>query len=666
MDKQSFKRCISFPYPPLDIHPASFPPCGESIKNKNIFTCSIFDIPHILDSICWFLASKDIWNCYRVNTSWHEKFSIYRYQNVRFAETTPFESWDIIENSRYIKSLTIDISDGSHFLSSPKSLLEPYALRPKPQCIKLRELIYADHRYQCRCSYSKRHWFFCSPQDPPNTSAFRLIGQNPLLQSLEVDANWIDRAPDIFDDQFLVPLSNLCFLTNLKISVNQGISLLKVLDNLPLSVKVLELELFFNFNDFDQNSHSFIENKVVKEKNVQELRLQCPCPRIATYVLSSFPRLEDITFSTDDSSDSIISHEVITSLTTCCPRLHSIRINGSVIAAIDLVESYTNGLRVLQAKLIVVPTLNTFVLKSIITHSSNTLQTLRLDCCLRGLSAEIGKVLRLCPNLEVLDLGPSRQKKPKGVALRDILFGQDCKEYPSKYDPIKKEQIIPRRLQWACRNLKELRLLISDTSGPCWSKSFKEKQIWTACQIEQLYQELESLERLSTLNLQWKCQDNDLGDKLVYETALSIMDRYGQPKERKISRQDLLWMGIQWPTQQEFNNQDKQYELIDIAEDEFMKHESVPCLEDWIEEYIHYPSREGFFTELDYFSRDDIYDFNFLVNTKRQFKTGKQYERRSFSGRWFCWPKVPSAIKSTTRLKRYRTHNHYHPKSNRL
>ncbi|KAF9360807.1 hypothetical protein BGX26_007569 [Mortierella sp. AD094] len=554
-------------------HPAASPPSTKSTRPTNTSSscaATIFDIPLIVDLICSNLTPKEIWSCYRVNTTWRDLFGIHRFQNVRFADTNPGQTWDILDNSRRIRTLKIDIAEGNLFLNSPASSWPSYIARPEPKCMNLRELACVDLRYLCDCR-SQDHDWWCSPHsDLILTSALELVNRNPMLQRLEVDSSWFESNRDnAFNDQILHSLSAMRHLELIKIKVSTREQIPKILENLPESLQDLELHTQ-EYDDLD----SLQEVTITRARNLRRLCIRGTIEWLTPSILQLFPLLEDVVLSVSDSQS---EGEIKAALIAHCPKIHSIRFLGETKTISSLISTYPNGLRSLQALVPLDSGDNILAMKALLRHSLNTLETLRLNCYLRKMSIQVGTLLRSCPNLKVVSLKieTSKLKKAHGVALRDILHDKSCSSYPSRsaLHTLDSSRIvdIPNHTPWACRNLEEFQLSISDTSGPPGRLSLEEKQIWTARQIGQLYQELRSLKRLTTLQLNWKCRKNDLGNKLTCETGLRIMVQHGQPKQYRMSRDDLLWMNIRWPALAEIEEQRLQEQLRLIADKEFVR-----------------------------------------------------------------------------------------------
>ncbi|KAF9390183.1 hypothetical protein BGX21_011532 [Mortierella sp. AD011] len=550
-------------------HPASFPSSIKSTRRETVSSScavTIFDIPLIVDLICSNLAPKEIWSCYRVSTTWRDLFGIHRFQNVRFADTNPGQTWDILENSRRIRTLKIDIAEGKFFLNNPTSSWPSYVGRPEPKCTNLQELTCVDLRYLCDCK-SKDHDWWCSPRtDLDLTSALELVNRNPMLQRLEVDSCWFESNRDnAFNHEILHSLSTMRHLEHIKIKISTREQIPKILENLPESLQDLELYTE-EYDDLD----SLQEVATTRARKLQRLCIRGTIEWLTPSILQLFPLIEEVDLAVSDNQS---EREIKSALIAHCPKVHSIlRLDSSD---------------------------NILVMNALLRHSLNTLETLRLNCYLRKMSVHVGTLLRSCPNLKVMDLKieTSKLKKAHGVALRDILHDKSCTSYPSRSahrisDPSRTLEI-PGHTPWACRNLEELQLSISDTSGPLGRLPLKEKQIWTARQIGQLYQELRSLKRLTTLQLNWKCRKNDQGDKLVLETGLRSMAQHGQPRQYYMSRDDLLWMNIRWPALAEIEERKLQERLREVADKEFARRNT---------------SRPQW---------------------KKEFKTGKPYLRRS-------------------------------------
>ncbi|KAF9209765.1 hypothetical protein BGZ49_001407 [Haplosporangium sp. Z 27] len=606
---------ISFPIP----HPASPPPL---IKNTILSrAAAIFDIPFIVELICNHLTSKEIWTCYRVNTAWRELFGIYRYQNVRFANLNSEQTWDILENACRIRTLEIDIQEGRLFLDNPAVLSWPsHKARSKPECINLQELTCVDLQYSCKCIPGYAHSRSCSPSIDPNyISALDLIHQNPMLQRLKVDSIRFETSRGrVFNEQILRSLSGMCFLTHLCIKVSAPVS--KILENLPVSLQELEVVSVGRDDSFEEFSTRAI--------NLRRLSSRGLSSRLILFILNLFSSLEDVDLWMSNSAE---EEDVKSALITNCPRIHSIRFARRLNSDFStLVNAYPNGLRVLDCGLSHDPIESTLTMNALLNHSLRTLEILRLDCHLRKVRVQVGTLLRSCSNLKVLDIRSKSYDTDKGVALWDILFDKNSASYPFRHIASNPTETIniPTHTPWACRNLEELHLTISDTSGRLKNSSFEEKQIWTARLIGQLYQELRSLKQLTKPHLNWMCRKNDLGDKLICELGLKTMVQYGQPIQYRMSREDLQWMNIRWITMEEFEESRRQEQVRYVADMERKRRNQsrkqcyeLPPIS--LQRYCDYCAC------LHDDEWDEIDEWPSPVDRKKQFKTGKQYCRRS-------------------------------------
>ncbi|KAF8985065.1 hypothetical protein BGZ46_006027 [Entomortierella lignicola] len=616
-------RGVSIPFPIP--HPASSPPFIKSTALSRAAT--IFDIPLIVDLICSYLTPKEIWTCYRVNTAWRELFGIHRYQDVRFANTNSGQTWDILENARRIRALKIDITEGQLFLDSPTVLSWPsYTTRSKPECTHLQELACIDLRYSCNCSSKNEHEWWCSfPRDSTYVSALDLIHQNPLLERLNVNSTWLESSRDgVFNDQILSSLSGMRFLVHLTVKIYARDRIPKILENLPASLQELELDT----EDYDELD-SIQEMTTTGAAHLRQLCIRGSIAWLTPTILALFQMLEDVTLTV---LDRVLEEQIKSALITHCPKINSMCFLDELDSVSTLISAYPKGLRSLQTKSPLKYNDSILTMTCLLNHSMSTLETLRLDCHLWRVSPQVGTILRSCPNLKVLELKFRSSSKGKGVALRDILFDKNSASYPfgsSLYTPNSTTtKYIPNHTSWACRNLEELRLTISDTSGPLWDLPFEEKQIWTARLIGQLYQELRSLERLTNLNLNWKCGKNDLGDKFTCELGLRIMAQNSQPSRYRMSKDDLEWMNIRWLTLAEIEEIKRKEELESVADIEFKKrNQSRQQWYDISPIYQHYCQQSC--TNLCDVWREDFDEWSFPGFRKKQLKTGKQYYRRS-------------------------------------
>ncbi|KAF9080644.1 hypothetical protein BGX23_001848 [Mortierella sp. AD031] len=72
---------------------------------------SIFDIPHILDSICDHLSKDQLLHCLEVSRTWRQAFIPQALRHVRFTNLKDHQTWTILNSAAIIRSLKIDISD---------------------------------------------------------------------------------------------------------------------------------------------------------------------------------------------------------------------------------------------------------------------------------------------------------------------------------------------------------------------------------------------------------------------------------------------------------------------------------------------------------------------------------------------------------------------------
>ncbi|KAF9114646.1 hypothetical protein BGX27_010223 [Mortierella sp. AM989] len=613
------------PFPFRAPHPASSPFLIQSTSSFDVAsscTATIFEIPLIVDLICTYLTPKEIWNCYRVNTTWNGLFGIHRYRDVRFADTSSGQSWDILENSYRIRNLKIDMSEGALFFNNPSLSWPTYKARSVPRCTNLQELACVDLKYLCDCP--EIHLWWCSARwDDVFTSALDLIHQNPMLKRLEIDVSWFENGEDVLNAQILRTLSGMRFLEYIKIKVRAREQILKILESLPASTQDLELYA----EDFDD--HDFIQDfTTIQAQSVRKLSVRGTIIWHIGTILPLFPLLENVVLSVPDGG---IEDQVISALTAHCPKIHSIQILDFCYLISTLVDAYPNGLRSFHAPLLLDHGGDALVMKALLRHSVNTLETLHMSCYFPRISAEIGVLLRSCPNLKVVELkfGSPGIKKTKGMALRDLLYEKDSTNYPSRTSLGSAMMATTHKhTPWACRNLEELHLSISDTSGPIGKVPLEEKKIWTARQIGLLYQELRSLKRLTNLHLNWKCRKNDQGDKLAHETGLRIMNQYGQPQQYRMSRSDLIWMNIHWPTLAEIEENEVQEQLCAAADREFARENmSRQHWYDVIPRSCICPRRCD---DLCYSwtERLEPEDWPCRVNKKRQRKAGQPFRRK--------------------------------------
>ncbi|KAF9114650.1 hypothetical protein BGX27_010227 [Mortierella sp. AM989] len=554
-------KCGHDLHPALTRHSKPFPSGNTS---SYPYSTTVFDIPHIVSLICDNLTPKDIWSCYRVNSTWCDMFGPHRYRDVRFADLSPSQTWDIIENAHLIKKLKMDLTDGQYFLDEPIASWPSYMTRPLARCINLQELHCTSFEYRCSC-YSEKYEECRQHKCYRRFSSVNLICYSPKLQRLTMDLQR-EHEPEssLLGGRILKSLSELRSLRFLKITGQTEVHQLHgLLSHLPISLEELEIHVYDDFFDAQDPSNTVIPapdlpHTVIPAPNLRRLILPIYMSWYTIPLLKQSPLLEDVCLP--KCRDRL--PDLITVLTTHCPRIHSIQLydRGLLVNSIlpAVFDAY-KGIRSFRwnPSCYIVP--NSPTLATLFSRFVNTLDSLILNTTIYGADSKIGTMLRTFPNLRVVHLGiPYTMDFRRGIGLHHLLYDNNSGPLPSSPS---KAQHVP----WACRNLEDFRCHIVCLGGPFRDKPSLEKIAWIARQVGQLYQELKALKRLTHLELEWSHCTLGYEQYLLQESALELMVRHGQPEEYLMSRDDLLWMNLQWPTVAEIEEQNSMKGLLQVS-----------------------------------------------------------------------------------------------------
>ncbi|KAF9912248.1 hypothetical protein EC991_000139 [Linnemannia zychae] len=207
---------------------------------------TLFELPHVLDLICFHLSTSDLVPCTRVSSLWYHLFRPQLLRHIRFADLKKEVTWDILDNARRIRSLQIDIADGGWFLfdSNPTTATSTSAdatgmgVATATSCINLEELYCVDFGYFRDSSgpkYNSNDTSFLYPDGAPfvlmnrahphlsagaSTNALGLVQQNPKLHTLKIEHQLPSYGVDHFTPQVLQSLLKHSWLVQLDIQLN--------------------------------------------------------------------------------------------------------------------------------------------------------------------------------------------------------------------------------------------------------------------------------------------------------------------------------------------------------------------------------------------------------------------------------------------------------------
>ncbi|KAF9133175.1 hypothetical protein BGW39_010388 [Mortierella sp. 14UC] len=159
-----------------------------STRTRNYhYRISIFDIPHILDLICDSLNSKEgLLPCLQVSRSWYRLFQPQVLRHVEFVNLKKHQTWTILSSAARIKALTVDISDAGWFLNKNDNTGLAFSA-----CVNLQELHCVDYAYLPKLPNSQP--LSAAEASPPQSSyvdqtknALLLIEANPRLRTLTI------------------------------------------------------------------------------------------------------------------------------------------------------------------------------------------------------------------------------------------------------------------------------------------------------------------------------------------------------------------------------------------------------------------------------------------------------------------------------------------------
>ncbi|KAF9114649.1 hypothetical protein BGX27_010226 [Mortierella sp. AM989] len=376
----------------------------------------------------------------------------------------------------------------------------------------------------------------------------------PKLQRLTMDLHCMDnRESLLFSGQFLKPFSELRFLQYLKVDGEAYIQQMhELLHHLPSSLEELELSLAGDF------LYDFYETRdvTIPTTNLRRLIFSAPMPWYAILLLKQSPLLEDVTLSTifqrvPDHFKVLVDH---------CPRIHSIQFHEAGMlgnSVLPMISEYSE-LRALSLGLSFYSLNQRLEFIALLGQLTNTLESLRLSCSVFGIGENLGKMLRTFPNLRVVELGVSYpQPRGYGIHLYDLLHDRNKDSQPFTFPT---SQHIP----WACHSLEVFRCRIDTSFGHVKVVSIEDE----AKLIGQFYQELKTLRRLIHLDLAWNQWRQHHGLHMPREVGLQFMIQHGQPEKYRMSKGDLLWMNLHWPSLAEVEEQEAMEKLRHVSENE--------------------------------------------------------------------------------------------------
>ncbi|KAG0300511.1 hypothetical protein BGZ98_009126 [Dissophora globulifera] len=504
--------------------------------------CTIFEIPHILDEICESLSSRDVLSCYSCCRAWRALFDNHRFSTVRFADLCSEQTWAVLENSRCIRDLQVDLVDAGLLLDS--------------RCINLRRLRCVDFGYTAWSQVQdlsddefQAGVDLCQQPLDSSVNALGLIQRNPGLQTLVVEHMSYYYAPRPFQEPILQMLAGHRSLTSivLKIFTTCG-PVSQLLQHLPPNLDHFELWTDLHSSqdpELDCLAKPFPERH--PPTRLRRLRLvgimSCAQDKILLRFLKHCPDLEEITVPFFASRYDIYA----TVLREHCPKLHTLdqmpvyRLMYQPAPQIHrLIAAFPQGLRQLILGWVMYPVRlsqeNLFLRALVEGNSISTLEVLMMRSTMNICSADLACILRRCPNLRVLDVQCGEYPCVDGVDLSHLV---DLNVEGDFQEPL-----------WACcKTLEKLQLNITNIKEEDTEGSVSTRQYRTARKIRRLYEALLECPRLKVLDLTWKASGLR-GEGMPLEVGLSYLnqDIEGTSPLTKMTTGDLAWMGIQWST----------------------------------------------------------------------------------------------------------------------
>lgn len=148
-----------------------------SVLRHNGSRVTIFDIPLILDEILRHLTIYDLRNCQRVSKYWNDLYrpGIWRLVSLHNQPTNSTERESIVQNARWIRSLSVDFWDTRLVDGEP--------------CRSLHELVIWGQREQEQLAQQMQEEGEAPNSMPPTqtATAWDLIGRNAALRSLSLE-----------------------------------------------------------------------------------------------------------------------------------------------------------------------------------------------------------------------------------------------------------------------------------------------------------------------------------------------------------------------------------------------------------------------------------------------------------------------------------------------
>ncbi|KAK3834860.1 MAG: hypothetical protein JOS17DRAFT_772989 [Linnemannia elongata] len=159
--------------PPANDHVQS----NLAVRRHNGSRVSIFDIPLILDEILRHLTIYDLRSCQRVSKYWNDLYrpGIWRLVSLHNQRTTSSERESIVQNARWIRSLSVDFWDTRLVDGEPCRSLHELVIWGQQQEQQLAQQIQEDGEAPDTMSPTQ------------TATAWDLIGRNSALRSLSLE-----------------------------------------------------------------------------------------------------------------------------------------------------------------------------------------------------------------------------------------------------------------------------------------------------------------------------------------------------------------------------------------------------------------------------------------------------------------------------------------------
>ncbi|KAF9352596.1 hypothetical protein BGX34_012070 [Mortierella sp. NVP85] len=639
----------------------------------------VFDIPHIVDSICDHLDSKDIWRCYRVSRSWRYLFGPHRYKNVRFADLDASQTWHILDNAHRIRNLTVDLADAE------------YLLRTTTRCTRLRELSCVDMGYMTwPAKEEEDEWFWEYTPTwinlEPSANALSLIHRNPGLEQLKINHIVYGASVDPFTKQVLNALLHHPALKRISINLQMYLhAVMALLTHLPSTLQELELDLDIYCDHVlaaqqQQQQITTTTSTTNTMTTTTTLPLQLPhTTRLRRLVyreslvdyehiiliplLKQCPLLEELDFGF--VSEGAFS-EIVTTLTGYCPRLqsftHEFR-NSDLLRTVNiLLEASLHGLRALHLTSAWFYTVDNSsveadtgaLVKALLKYSAHTIEVISLSGQMRHWIKGMNAVLEQCPNLKELHVlgdyihlddivqqtrwetrslwGPPASGASSSAAAAAAGTTTTTTTTPESSNGL--------LLPWACKKLESLSLFLYKPQSTAIDFSvqpherdqetndmIEELALTTVLQVGVLWKTLKSLKSLKTLSLNWDQPVYQTIGTMPFDRGVYYMDQIGLSG---ITQAELEWMGVQWEAIIDRLRSEEAAKLSQAALDD-----RTGCDAGFVEDACrcYHGSSRHYWAE----PEDTDVDWPFDVNQKKFHKSGQLYSRRSVrsGANWF-------------------------------